>query len=95
MTLFLGVLLFNIFVYVVIFSANADASFSSIGDSGNLEGRVNATSNEDINSATVTHWYSGFNVSVFDMPWWVNIFYVTLQAVILSLSIYAMIRGLS
>lgn len=95
MNLFIGIVLFNIIMYFVIFSANADASFESIGTGGNMEGKINATTDQDIDSESVTNWYSGFSVSVFGLPSWVNIFYVSLQGLLLSLGIYAMIRGLN
>ena len=95
MTLFLGVLIFNIIMYFLIWGANADADYNTLGSGGGFEGRLNATTDQDISTTSVTNWYSGFNVAVFDLPWWVNIFYVTLQAILLSLAIYAMVRGLS
>ena len=93
--MFLGVLVFNIVMYIIIYSANADPSIDVLGSGSDLQYKINATTAEDISSSSVTHWYSGFNVSVFDLPWWMNIFYVTIQGILLSLSIYALIRGLS
>lgn len=94
-SLFLGVILFNILMYFVIYAANADPAVGSIGSGGiSLQNSVNGTTAEDISSVSAAHWYDGFNVSVFDLPWWVNIFYITFQAILISLSIYALIRGL-
>lgn len=97
MTLFIGLILFNILMYVVIYSANADATVSDIGENSNLQYKINATTSENLKTTSVTHWYSGFNVGVFisDDAWWVSIFYVTLQGILLAVAIYAMIRGLS
>jgi len=93
--MFLGVILFNIVMYILIYSANADSSIGTIGSTSDLQYKINATTNEDISTTSVTHWYSGFQISVFDMPWYVDLFYVTFQGIMLGLSIYALIRGLS
>ena len=95
MTMFLGIILFNIFMYIIIYNANADSTIDSIGSGNNLQYNINASTDTDLSSTSVTHWYSGFQVSVFNLPWYMNIFYVTIQGILLSLSVYALIRGLS
>ena len=95
MTMFLGVIMFNIVMFIIIYAANADVSIDPVGSSSDLQYKINATTNQDISTTSVTHWYSGFQISVFDMPWWIDIFYVTLQGLLLGLSIYSLIRGLS
>ena len=95
MTIFLAVITFNIFMYIVIYSANADSSVSDvIGSGNNLDYNINASTTEELSTTGVTSWYSGFDVSVFNMPWWINIFYVTFQGLLITISIYSMIRGL-
>jgi len=95
MSLFLGVILFNIIMYIVIYSANADSTIGNIGSGKGNNYNITASTNDNLTSTGVTHWYSGFQVSVFNMPWWINIFYVVFQGLLISLSVYAMIRGLS
>ena len=95
MSLFLGVIIFNIIMYIVIYSANADSTIGSIGQGKSNSYNISASTTDNLSTTGVTHWYSGFQVSVFNLPWWVNIFYVTLQAFLITLSIYALIRGLS
>ena len=93
--MFLGVILFNIVMYIFIFSANADSSIGTIGSTSDLQYKINATTNENISTTSVTHWYSGFQISVFNLPWYIDLFYVTFQGLLLGLSIYSLIRGLS
>jgi len=94
-SLFLGVILFQIILYCMVYAANADPSIDSIGDGSAVASTINASSTDNLSTVNVRHWYSGFDVRVFDMPWYINIFYVTFLAVILGVSIYALIRGLS
>lgn len=94
--LVVGIILFNILMYAVVYEANADTTIgSAVGSGIGVAGTVNACTANDISMTQDTSWISGFNVSVFNMPWWVNIFYVTFQFMLLTLGIYAMIRGLS
>ena len=95
MSIFIGVILFNILMYFVIYAANADETIGRIGSGNSNTYNISASTNDNISSTGVTHWYSGFQVSVFNMPWYVNIFYVTFQGLLIALSVYAMIRGLS
>ena len=94
-SLFLGVIIFNIIMYIVIYSANADSTIGSVGSGNSNTYNITASTNDNLSSTGVTHWYSGFQVSVFNLPWWINIFYVTFQGLLVAISIYAMIRGLS
>lgn len=93
--IFLGVILFNILMYVVVYSANSDANFDDIGNVDDMTYNINATTTENISTASVTHWYDGFNIAVFNLPWWINIFYVTFQGILIAVSLYSMVRGLS
>lgn len=94
-SMLLGVILFNIIMYVFIYYANADTTISGDVGSGSASySDLNSTTNEDIKASQMKGFFSGFNVSVFDMPWWVNIFYVTFQAILFALSIYMLIRGI-
>ena len=93
--LLLSVLLFNIIMYIVIFSANADETMSEIGSGSSLEYNINATTNQDISTTSVRSWWSGFDVRIFGLPWYMSIFYVTFQGILLSVAIYSMVRGLS
>ena len=93
--IFLGIILFNIIMYVVVYSANSDDSISDIGSVDDMNYNINGTTTEELNTVNVTHWYDGFDISIFGLPWWVNIFYVTFQAIMISISVYALVRGLS
>jgi len=94
-TLFLVVILFNIFMYILLRVANADALLTSdLGSYNQNYVFPNGTTTQEISVITASSWTDGFNVSVFNMPWWVNIFYVTFQLVIISLSIFMLIRGI-
>lgn len=93
-TLLIGVILFNILMYVIIYFANQDSTVGSIGNSASMSNRINQSEyQEGVTVLNAAHWYDGFNVSVFNLPWWVNIFYVTFQGVLVAVSIYAMLRG--
>lgn len=94
--LLLGIILFNILSYIVIYNANADPVVS-----GSIESSMTSMTNTLPTNTTAAaytadiHWYDGFNVSIFNLPWWVNIFYVTFQAVLISLGLYMLARGMS
>ena len=93
--LLIGIVMFNIIMYVFIYYANADAISGSLGSGTSIANSINATTNSDLSDSDALHWYSGFNVSMaFSMPVWVTVFYVTFQAFLLSLAVYSLIRGL-
>lgn len=93
-SMLIGVILFNIIMYVFIYYANSDDSIDNVGSGNAQYETLNSTTDEDISASQMKGFFSGFNVSVFDMPWWVNIFYVTFQAVLFILAIYMLIRGI-
>jgi len=95
-TLFIAVILFNIIMYIFIRVANADAMADTVGGYDEAgSGIDSATTSQDLSLSGVTHWYDGFNVSVLGLPWYFSIFYATLQGVLISISLYSLIRGLS
>jgi hypothetical protein len=93
--LFLGIILFNLTMFVFVYAANADDSVSDVGSADDLNYNINGTTTEELDTVNVAHRYDGFNISVFGLPWWVNIFYVTFQGIMISVSVYALVRGLS
>lgn len=101
MSIFLSVILFNIIMYIVIWGANQDPNFDSIGSSSGLSIEdkdytgINGSTTSDLSITDTASWTDGFKVSVTGLPGWVNLFYVLFQAVLILVSGYAMIRGLS
>ena len=93
--LLITVILFNIIMYIVIWGANADPNFASVGSGSTDYSAVNGSTNDDISITQATHWYDGFKVSVFIADlWWINIFYVTFQALLIGVALYMLIRGI-
>jgi hypothetical protein len=90
--LFLGIVLFQIIMYLFVFYANQEENVGQYDDMNSTIGGVTSTS--DISIVQARSWTDGFNVSVFNLPDYVNIFYVTFQIIILALSIYMLIRGI-
>ena len=95
MLLFIGIILFNIVMYIFIKSANADPNFNDLGTYNQNVSYADGSTTSDISVTSSKGWLSGFDIGVFGLPWWASLFYVTFQLIIISLSAYAMIRGLS
>ena len=92
----LFVILFNVIMYICIFNANADETVDTFGSGSASYDDLNSTTDENISVFNMKSFFSGFKVSILtDLPWWVDIFYATFQAVLFGLSIYMLIRGLS
>ena len=97
-TIFLGVILFNIFMFIACYAANADASITPIGNSNNLNYNITGSTTTDLSVTDAVHWYDGFRISVFvseDQSWWFDAFYIAFQGLLITVSVYALIRGLS
>ena len=93
-TMLIAVILFNIIMYIFVYYANTDTDFDSVGAGDAKYDKLDSSTNEDVSVGKMKGFFSGFNVSVFGMTWWVNIFYVTFQAILFALSIYMLIRGI-
>ena len=96
MILFIGLMLFQLFMYTFIFFANQDVYFSEVGSGEN--GQIdfsNTTTNDDIEYDTGASFLDGFNISVFfGSNLWINIVYNTIMAGLTGITIYGLIRGL-
>ena len=96
MLLFIGLVLFQIGMYVFVYYANQDPNFNNVGSaSGNIDFDVTASSDTDISFSEAGNWYDGFNVTVFGMGALAQTIYIGLQALFFGLAIYSLIRGLS
>jgi hypothetical protein len=93
-TLLIAIILFNIIMYIFIYCANSDTTIDNVGSGNANYDNIDSNTTEDLSISHMKGFFSGFNVSVFGMPWWINIFYVTFQAVLFALSIYMLIRGI-
>ena len=93
-TMLIAVILFNIIMYIFVYCANMDTDLNDVGTGNAKFENVESSTSEDVSVTHMKGFFSGFNVSVFGMTWWVNIFYVTFQAILFALSIYMLIRGI-
>ena len=95
MLLFIGLVLFQIAMYTFVYYANQDPNFSSVGSvSGTADFDINASTDQDISFSEASHWYDGFDVSVFGFGGLGTTLYVGFQALLFGLAIYSLIRGL-
>ena len=86
-TLFIGLLLFNIVMYILVSSANADPNFDSIGAGTLPEG--------DPSISSSSGWFDGFRISIWGLPEWLDYLYVTFQGILIILSLYMLGRGMN
>ena len=96
MSLFLGVIFFQIIMYVFVYMANGDAVYNDVGSySGTGEVNFNASTDQDISISDARDWYSGFDISIFGLPSMFNYFYGGIQALLFGIALYGLLRGLS
>lgn len=95
MLIFIGLILFQIGMYIFVRSANADPNFNNIGSySGDTDVNIDASTDQDISFTEASSWYDGFKISGLGLPWWADVFYGGFVALLFGISIYALIRGL-
>ena len=85
-------------LYYVIFVAFSMDPIHTEGSIGSIDASSDISINESEDSTYVSYtdrnWISKFFITVFNMPWWLNVFIGTLQVVILGVLTLAWVRGL-
>jgi len=95
-TMLILVVLFNIGMYLFIYYANQDSSINISSNYAEFDEELSDTavaSDSVVQSTQIISWYSGFKISIFGLPKWMDIFYITFQSFLVVLSIFMLIRG--
>lgn len=87
-----GLILFNIIVGVLISAFAMDDV--AIGKTGSIYNPINNTGEGESGDISDPGMFARFVITIYSMPWWVNIFIIFANVILLPLTILAWARGL-
>jgi len=87
-----GLVLFNVIIFVLITAFASDDM--AIGQASNVYEEIDETGNIDDVNVKDVGFMERFWIILWDLPWWINVFVIFMNVLLIPITIFAWIRGL-
>jgi len=88
-----GVILFNVFVFIIISAFASDDTL--VGTASNVYDSIDeVNSTYDTTTIQKPSFLSRFFITIFDLPWWLQVFVFFVNIILIPITILAWVRGL-